>query len=900
MRPFGSPCRAAGRGLLALLLLAGPLASQQPRPATPEVAAQLEAARARLAQESYSAPPAEVAQLVVAPPHLTVSLTMQSPDRRHFLKQESEGLPSAAAFARPHVKFAGLQVDPAANRARALTTRGSSGLQLIDARTGATTTVSIPAGATVSSPAWSPDGSMVAYLANFDAASHVYVADVATGRSRPVTRTPVLATVVSTIEWTGDGRSVVVVLIPEGRGPAPVAPAVATGPQVQVWMDSLKSPQRVYASLLEDPHQQALMVHYVTGQLAAVDVRTRATRLIGSPAMIRSVSVSPDGQYFRVTRMEKPFSYVVPWTQFGTVEEVWDGSGRVLAEIARRPLREAEDTAAGGGGGPGGQGAAGGKRGLAWMPQGAGMYYLEAIPGRNGDSAAARPAPAAPGGGAGGAGRADRLVQWLPPFGPRDTTVLYRADGPVASVLFSDDAATLFVATNRSGTGEIYAVRLAQPETRHTIVRQRAYVPSFAGVGGGGFGGGGGGGGAAGANDSLAFYANPGAMMTRRGSRGETVALVSSDGAVYLSGTRYSRNWEAEPPRAFIDRVVIEGGAKTRIFEGAADVAESVTAPLDDDFSQAIVTRQSPTQVPDAWLRDMRTGTLTRLTRNTDPAPAFTALQRRRVWVTRADGIRFLVRLTLPAGYQAGTRLPGMFWFYPYEFTDQAGYDRRVRTQNVNEFPSSGPRTIEFLATQGYAVANFDPPIIGEAGRMNDNYVSDLRMNLLAVIDELDRQGVIDRQRLGIGGHSYGAFSTANALVHTPFFKAGIAGDGMYNRTLTPNGFQSERRDLWDGMRTYLDMSPMLYVDKMQGAMLMYHGMDDQNVGTAPISSVRMMQALRAHGKPAALYMYPYEDHGPATEETLLDLWARWTAWLDIYVKHHGVSLPKAANVSDQ
>jgi dipeptidyl aminopeptidase/acylaminoacyl peptidase len=138
---------------------------------------------------------------------------------------------------------------------------------------------------------------------------------------------------------------------------------------------------------------------------------------------------------------------------------------------------------------------------------------------------------------------------------------------------------------------------------------------------------------------------------------------------------------------------------------------------------------------------------------------------------------------------------------------------------------------------------------MGEQGRMNDNYVADLRMNLYAVIDELDRQGWIDRTRLGIGGHSYGAFTTANALVHTPFFKAGIAGDGMYNRTLTPTGFQSERRDLWDGQGTYLEMSPMLYVDQMQGALLMYHALEDQNVGTNPISSIRMMQALRARGK---------------------------------------------------
>jgi dipeptidyl aminopeptidase/acylaminoacyl peptidase len=229
-----------------------------------------------------------------------------------------------------------------------------------------------------------------------------------------------------------------------------------------------------------------------------------------------------------------------------------------------------------------------------------------------------------------------------------------------------------------------------------------------------------------------------------------------------------------------------------------------------------------------------------------------------------------------------------MFWLYPYEYTDQAGYDRTLRTENVNSFPNAGARTIEYLITQGYAVVNFSPPVIGESGRMNDNYVADLTRNLIAVIDELDKQGYIDRSRLGIGGHSYGAFTTANALVHTPFFKAGIAGDGMYNRTLTPNGFQSERRDLWSGQQTYLEMSPMLYADQMQGALLMYHSMEDQNVGTDPISSIRMMQALRAHGKVASLYMYPYEDHGPATKETVLDQWARWTAWLDIYVKNAG------------
>jgi dipeptidyl aminopeptidase/acylaminoacyl peptidase len=195
---------------------------------------------------------------------------------------------------------------------------------------------------------------------------------------------------------------------------------------------------------------------------------------------------------------------------------------------------------------------------------------------------------------------------------------------------------------------------------------------------------------------------------------------------------------------------------------------------------------------------------------------------------------------------------------------------------------------MDFMTMAGYAVVQPDAPIIGESGRMNDNYEHDLRNNLAAVIDHLDQEGIIDRNRLGVGGHSYGAFSTVNAMVHTPFFKAGIAGDGNYNRTLTPLGFQTERRDLFSGRDTYLRMSPYLYANNLTGALLMYHGMDDQNVGTAPDHSKRLFHVLNGLGKTAALYMYPYEDHGPATEETIMDLWARWVAWLDTYVKNGG------------
>ena len=891
------PSRAA-RGIVLLALLALPFpALAQTQAQQQGMPAWLAADREILAKETHVVPPPEIRRLVEVPWHLNVSLNQPSPTRKHFLHEQTEEFPAIAALGKAHTWFAGLDVDTKANRARSLTTRSVLALQVIDAATGKSVTVETPKDATFSGADWSPDGTQLAYVASFDDASHVYVADIATGKSVRVTRTPLLATLVTSAQWTADGRSIVAVLLPEPRRAEPKRPAVNGAPLVRLWTEGVKDPERNHWSLLQEPFDMDLLEYYVTGQLAVIDVKSKVVKKIGAPGMIRSVDPSPDADYFRVTTMQKPFSYVVPSSNFATVEEVWDASGKVLAQIVKRPVRLGNDTT-GGGFGRGGGGGNDAKRALAWMPQGGGLSYIENVPSSDRDTAGAAAGGRGTGGTGGAAARPSRLVHWAPPFGPNDTKVLYTNDVAISSALFTDDAKTIFIADTRNGSGEIFAVDLSEPGTKRPIVRaMRGYTPAFAGFRGGGRGVAGFLGDPGSAGDSTAFYQNPGAMLTKVGSRGGQVAMVSRDGSVYLQGTQYFKDYLQRPPRDFVDKVDIKTGAKTRVFEGATDVAESVGLALDDEFSRVLVTRESPTQVANVFLKDTKSGTVTKLTDNKDYTPEFTKAIRKRLVVTRADGINFVVNLTLPADYRPGTRLPGMLWFYPREYTDQGGYDRTLRTENVNSFPlrHTNPRPIEYLTSLGYAVANFNPPIVGENGRMNDNYVSDLRMILSAVIDELDKQGYIDRARLGIGGHSYGAFSTMNALAHTPFFKAGIAGDGMYNRTLTPTAFQSERRDFWTAQQTYAEMSPFFYADQIQGAILMYHSLEDTNVGTDPISATRMMQALRANGKTAALYLYPYEGHQPAAKETELDQWARWTAWLDIYVKHAGEAKAKPA-----
>jgi len=848
----------------------------------------------RLTAETYVKPPSAIARLVTAPRQNNVTLNNQSPNRKYFLKLQSEGLPSVETFGKPHYYFGGLQVDFKANRARVLTTRGSSGLAIVDASTGQSRTIETPRGASVSSPQWSPDGSKLAYIANFDDASRLYVADVASGKSRQVSARPLLATLVTTVDWTADGSQLVTVLIPDGRKAEPKRPAIETGPLVRL-TDEKKERTRNFASLLRDPFDKDLMEYYVTGQLATINVSNGAVKRVGAPGMISAVDASPDGKYLHVTLMQKPFSYIVQYNSFGTSEQIWDVDGKTLTVVANRPLRE---VSGGDDDQPGPPGAGTNDslpRNVAWMPNGQGIYFLQQDPAppRGAGAAADTTDAAAPQRGQGGARRKDHLYQWTPPFDAGSKKALLESDNRIAGVLFTDDAKTVFVAENAQGTGHVYAVYFDEPGKKYTIWRVRglnATVTANRGFGGGNARGGTG-------ADSLTFYQNPGTIVAKRGRNGGQVAQLSTDGKyAYLEGTRYFKTWQDSAPHGFVDKVEIKTGQKSRVFEGQADLYETVTAALDDDFSKFVVSRESRTQVPDSYLRDGASGQYTKLTNNKDYTPEFTAAVRKRIPITRADGYHFMVNLTLPSDYRPGTRLPAMFWFYPYEFTDQGGYDRTQRTNNINQFPQAGPRTIEYLVTQGYAVANFDPPIVGSNGRMNDNYVTDLVANLTAVLDELDKQGYIDRSRVGIGGHSYGAFSTVNAMVNTPFFKAGIAGDGMYNRSLTPNGFQNERRDFWEGQKTYLDMSPFFKADKLSGALLMYHSLEDQNVGTDPISSIRMMHALQGLGKVASLYMYPYEDHGPATKETILDQWARWTAWLDLYVKNAGKPKEKVAS----
>ena len=332
--------------------------------------------------------------------------------------------------------------------------------------------------------------------------------------------------------------------------------------------------------------------------------------------------------------------------------------------------------------------------------------------------------------------------------------------------------------------------------------------------------------------------------------------------------------------------MTIRNAQKQRLFEGSRDSFERPLVPLDDDMSRMIISRETKSSIPDSFLWN-KGDAGDNLTRNKDPYPDITAAKRVDFDFTRQDGVVIHGRISLPTNYKEGTRVPAVYWDYPKEYATGQEYERdAIRSRNYNAYtPLSFLRWSDLWLTQGYALVYIDIPIVGKNNSYNDYYVSNLVDSVYASIRKLDQMGYIDVDRLGHGGHSYGAFTTGNLLAHSTFFKAGIAGDGAYNRTLTPMTFQNEKRMFWDAPTTYMEMSPFFYVDQINAPLLMYHAMEDDNSGTFPIQSFRMMQALTGLGKKAALYVYPFEAHSPRCKETYLDIWARWTDWFDTYVK---------------
>ena len=168
---------------------------------------------------------------------------------------------------------------------------------------------------------------------------------------------------------------------------------------------------------------------------------------------------------------------------------------------------------------------------------------------------------------------------------------------------------------------------------------------------------------------------------------------------------------------------------------------------------------------------------------------------------------------------------------------------------------------------------------------MHDTFLEQIVAAAQAAIDKAASMGVADPERVGVGGHSYGAFMTANLLAHCDLFGTGVARSGAYNRTLTPFGFQAERRPLWEAPEIYFKVSPFMHADKIDEPLLLIHGMMDNNSGTYPMQSERLYAAIKGNGGSARLVMLPAESHGYRARESVLHVLAEMIDWFDRHLK---------------
>jgi dipeptidyl aminopeptidase/acylaminoacyl peptidase len=741
------------------------------------------------------------------------------------------------------LRIAGMRINPQTNGLH--NTVFSSKMVVWKLPAGTEMPVALPPGAKLSAAAWSPDGSRFAFTNTTNSGIELWVGETATGRAHKIPGVAINAVMASRgfgggrggvsgrndLQWLPDGKTLLVEMVKPNRGPAPAEPVAPIGPHVQESLGGAE-PVVTHEDMLQNPHDEDLFEYYATSQLATVDLASGKAAPIGKAAIFEGVRVSPDGKYLMVTAIHRPFSYLHPAQSFPKEIEVWDRAGKPIHQVASLPLEDHVPI----------NGVLPGPRGVEWRPSApATLIWVEALDGGNPKTKAQY---------------RDRVVALAAPFSApvkeifkteqRSQGILMGATGGLA--LVSDfERSKRWVRT--------FKIDLNEPEKAARLIWSR---------------------------NNQDRYKDPGRPVERALPNGQ-MAMLQDGETIYLIGTGSS----PEGDRPFLDRLNLETLESQRLFHCDAGHYETVEAVLDDRGERFLTRRESPAEPPNYYIRTA-SGGMTAVTKFGDPQPSIRGIHKELVTYKRADGVQLSFTLYLPPDYKAGEKLPAVVWAYPYEYSDAATASQV--SGSTKRFTEMTGYSQLFFALDGYAVLdNAAMPVVGsDPDSVNNSYIEQIVEDAKAAIDKAASMGVIDPARVGVGGHSYGAFMTANLLAHCDLFKAGIAESGAHNRTLTPFGFQSERRTLWQAPEVYLKMSPFMYADKIKAPILLIHGEADDNDGTFPIQSARMYEAIRGNGGTVRLVFLPFEAHGYRAKETIEHvLWEKF-AWFDKYVKGAG------------
>jgi dipeptidyl aminopeptidase/acylaminoacyl peptidase len=785
----------------------------------------------------YQKPPKAIADIVEALPTPGVELSPVGggAGKRWMLIEHFSGLPTIADLAQPELRLAGLRFNPKTDGP----SRGryDTALELQALPNGKAMAVAgLPARAKIRFADWSPDGRKISFVNITDAKEgaglSLWIIDVATAAARRLPGIALNGIFGSPCAWLSDSKSLVCRTVPADRGPAPSRTEVPAGPVIQENLGRV-TPGATFEDLLKNPEDEQFFDYYATSEVQLIRL-DGTVKSIGKSAVFENVTPSPDGGYVLLFERHHPYSYLLPFEVFPervSVVNLKSGSAKQLAD---KPLEDNVPNIR--------DAVPAGPRDYQWRSDAAAsVFWVEA--------------------GDGGDPRKDVTV--------RDS--LFLLDAPFESA--PRKLAELPVRYRRVAWGNDH---LALVEERRWKDRKRlllAVAPSAPATPIKLFEG-----------SSEDRYHDPGQPMEETNSAGKPVIETTPDGnGIYFRGQGAS----AEGDKPFLSVMSAANGEAKRVWQSAAPYFEIAEDVLDPAAGTILLRRESPEQNPNYYIQKMGTSSAGQVTFFPNPYGSGALPKKQVLHYKRMDGVDLSANLYLPPGYKpADGPLPTLMEAYPTEYKTKAAAGQVTGSPYQFAFLNWGS-PVPFV-TQGYAVLeSASIPIIGEGkSEPNDSYVEQLVASAKAAIDEGARLGVVDRNRVAVMGHSYGAFMTANLLAHSDLFKAGIARSGAYNRTLTPFGFQNEERTYWQAPEVYYQMSPFSFADKIKTPILLIHGEADNNSGTFPIQSERLFSALKGHGATVRFVLLPLESHGYAGRESVLHMFWEMNNWLDTYVKN--------------
>ncbi len=782
------------------------------------------------AQGSYKQPPKDIMDVLNAP---ATPATSVSPAKDKIALLEPLRYPPISELSQPMLRLAGLRINPNTNGAHRQPYFVKVTLKNI--ADGKEMPVQLPNGAQIISPTWSADGKYIAAGNITPSGVEMWIIETASGKAKLIKNAKV-NTAFGGFSWMPDQKSLIANLVPAKRAAAPAYQNLTpTEPSIQETVGKTGAVQ-TFQDLLKSPNDENLFEYYATSQMAIVSVDGKIKE-IGAPAMFDTADIAPDGNHILVSRVQRPFSYLFPYSRFPKEVEIWDTSGKMIYKVASSKLQDNLPV----------QGVPVGRRSFGWIPtEAATLIWAEALDEGNPKNKAEN---------------RDKLMKLAAPFSGEPTELVKVQQRFQGRAFGEKDGLMLFYDYDRDKQRRrIFSIDYRNPGAPKLISDLNV-------------------------NDR---YGDIGQPVTKRLPNGFSVILQNGD-EIFLTGSGAS----SEGDRPFLRKMNLKDLKTTEIFRSENGVYESFVALMDNNGTQIITRRESLAEPPNLIVRSFCSNLPNagacppeiQITKFTDSTPQIRGIKKQLVKYKRADGVDLSFTLYTPPNYKEGTRLPTIFWAYPLEYTD-ASTAGQV-SGSTNRFTNIGGYSHLFFLLNGYAVLDdVTIPIVGDPLTVNDTFIKQLTDSAQAAIDKATEMGVTDPERVGVGGHSYGAFMTANLLAHSDMFRAGIARSGAYNRTLTPFGFQSERRTFWEAPELYAKVSPFFVANKINEPLLMIHGEADNNQGTFPIQSERLFAALQGNGGTARLVMLPLESHGYSAKESIEHVLYEQINWFDKYVKN--------------